>query len=651
MTFQIQAVTIYGKQPGQVRTVPFRTGGLTIITGDSRRGKSALLTIIDYCFASSEYGVKAGKVREYVSTFAITLTKAGQQLFVARRAPEAKAAVSTVLCILSQAPGTPPPRLEELRFVTPLDAAKDILSDFCGIDRTVRVPAVGRATLIPPSIRHALYFCFQAQNEVANSDVLFHSQGEEWRPSTIRGVIPYFLGAVDREQALLRNRLGIARRDLADHEAKLAAASNLAPAAGQARALLTEAVEARLLLPATGPEPTTDHVLRLLRNALVHKGPQPGPDSSGDPITALRTRRTELRSLHGRTRARIADLKAALTENSDFTDQANEQHARLASLGLLKRDSDTSAIAQCPVCDNPVSSANDTIAALTRDLTHLDGDLQVIGSDTPAIQRLISHEEGQLQELRSELARNQEEINEVTAASRTLHQEPDDVRRAAIVQGRISLYLDTTAQHAVGPRVEDRREELRGRVAELESLLSESTQDDRLTSSLSLINQEIGKKARELELEHSDSPIRLDVNRLTVIADTADEGPVPLKDMGSGDNYLGYHVATLLSLHEWFAEHRNPVPGVLILDQPSQAYFPPDDVGEEVLQSDDRIRLLSIFEAIHRTLRRLEGKLQVIVMEHADLDDPAFNHHVAFRWRRSDGQALVPSEWITPDPA
>ncbi|GHH56941.1 hypothetical protein [Streptomyces candidus] len=64
MTFQIRAVTIYGKQPGQVHTVPFTPGGLNIVTGDSRRGKSALLTIIDYCLASSEYPVKSGKVRD-----------------------------------------------------------------------------------------------------------------------------------------------------------------------------------------------------------------------------------------------------------------------------------------------------------------------------------------------------------------------------------------------------------------------------------------------------------------------------------------------------------------------------------------------------------------------------------------------------------
>ncbi|MFD3728854.1 DUF3732 domain-containing protein [Streptomyces sp. NPDC058671] len=643
MTFQIKAITIYGKRPGQMRTVPFKTGALNIVTGDSRRGKSALLTIIDYCLASTDYPVKAGKVRDYVSTYAVTLTKPGQQLFVARRAPEAKAAVSTVLCVITQAPDTPPPQLEELHFTTPQDTAKDLLSNFCGIDSTVRVPAVGKNTLIAPSIRHALFFCFQAQNEVANPDVLFHSQGEDWKPNTIRGVIPYFLGAVDREQALLHNRLRNLRRDLADNEAMLAASTDVTPASGQAQALLAEAVEVGLVPPRTGEQPA-DEVLRHLRNAMVHGAPQAGSPGD-DPIAALHTQRTELRRLFSQTRAKIADLKTELAENDEFNDQALEQRARLASLGLLSRDPDTADRARCPVCDSSVPAANETVAGLVRDLAHLDGDLQAIGSDTPAIRRLIAAGEDRLQTLRSELARNQEEINELTTALRTLHREPDDLRRAAIVQGRISLFLDTAAQQVAAPRVHDRREALREQIAGLEEQLSGSTQEERLTSFLSLINQEIKKKAKALDLDFSGSPIRLDIGRLTVVADTVD-GPVQLKNMGSAENHLGYHVSTLLSLHEWFAEHHGPVPRVLILDQPSQVYFPAEATGEVELQTNDRMHLLNLFVALHHTLQQLDGKMQIIVMEHADLADPGFSQHVVERWRYGNDSALVPSAWM-----
>ena len=40
---------------------------------------------------------------------------------------------------------------------------------------------------------------------------------------------------------------------------------------------------------------------------------------------------------------------------------------------------------------------------------------------------------------------------------------------------------------------------------------------------------------------------------------------------------MGYHLATMLALHEYFASRtENPVPNFLIVDQPSQVYFPSD---------------------------------------------------------------------------
>ncbi|MFD5559099.1 DUF3732 domain-containing protein [Kitasatospora griseola] len=650
MTFQINAVTVYGKHPGQVRTVPFHTGALNIVTGDSRRGKSALLTIIDYCLASSDYPVKAGKVRTYVSTYAITLSAPGRQLFVARQAPAAKKNVSTVLCLLPQAPGSPAPPIEELAFSTPLEAAKDILSDFCGIDRTVQVPAVARAQTIAPSIRHALYFCVQAQNEIANPDLLFHSQGEEWRPNIIRGVVPYFLGAVDPEQAALRHRLQLLRRELSELEAKLTVSRALSPAAGQALALLAEAAEANLLVRGDG-EPSFEDALHLLASVLSGElSAEPPSERDDDPLAQAMARRSELRRAHGATRMRIADLKRALEENSDFAGQAGEQRSRLASLGLLRVNRQAAQVAQCPVCESPVTSATATMAAITRDLEQLSGDLQVISSDTPALQSQLARHEEHLQALRSALARNQDEINEISAGLRALQQEPDQAQRAAHVRGRISLYLDTVAQQPRTERVEDNRDQLRQQIAGLEAQLSDDTQDDRLTSYLSLISQRIRDKAQSLALDHSKSPIRLDVNKLTIIADTPDEGPIRLPDMGSAENHLGYHIATLLTLHEWFSEHSGPVPRVLMLDQPSQVYFPPDHTGDPTLQGNDLTQLLDVYRVIDDTVRSLDGALQVIVVEHADLADPVFHDHVVDRWRHSNGQALVPEEWITePD--
>ncbi|GAB7046711.1 hypothetical protein JCM9534A_18370 [Catenuloplanes indicus JCM 9534] len=117
--------------------------------------------------------------------------------------------------------------------------------------------------------------------------------------------------------------------------------------------------------------------------------------------------------------------------------------------------------------------------------------------------------------------------------------------------------------------------------------------------------------------------------------------------MGGGGNWLGYHLATLLSLHEWFAEHDLPVPRLLILDQPSPVYFPSDyeNAGPEPEREADRTSLRRAFEVITEVITNLAPGLQVIVMEHADLQAPVFSTAVVERWRRGQG-ALVPREWI-----
>ncbi|MFI5851776.1 DUF3732 domain-containing protein [Micromonospora chalcea] len=620
---------------------------MNIITGDSRRGKSALLNIIDYCLASTEYVIKGAALRNFVKVFSVTLVKGGRQLFVARPAPSGKAATATTMCVVAQALGAPPLTRAEIDFSTPLDVAKDLLSDFAGIDRTIRIPAVRAARPIAPSIRHALFFCLQKQNEVANPDLLFHSQGEEFRPATIRAMIPYFLGAIDPDQAFLENRLRLKRQELAELETAIAASEIRSPASGQARALLTEAAEAGLIGAVPREELSDDLVLGYLTGAISRPSVEQTPEVGDDPVSLLVEERRELRSRHSRIRAQITNLRLALKENDEFLDQAGEHHARLASLNLFRLTEGLEWASECPICDSPTPQATQMVEQIRTDLARLDSNISVIRNDAPGINSLIAAQENALQEVRALLARNQDELDELTASQR-LTLDSDASRRAALVEGRISLFLETATRFIQGPPVDDQRDALRAQIAELEEEIGASARDDRLYSLVSLISASIKQKAVALDLEHKESPIRLDPKGLTVVADTS-RGPVRLSDMGGGENWLGYHVATLLSMHEWFSDQGCPVPRLLVLDQPSQVYFPEDAPDGSALVGADRAALLNLYTAIQETIDLLDGDLQVIIMEHADLDDEPFRGSVEDRWRRSNGKALVPDHWITEE--
>src|SRR5205823_963464 len=99
--------------------------------------------------------------------------------------------------------------------------------------------------------------------------------------------------------------------------------------------------------------------------------------------------------------------------------------------------------------------------------------------------------------------------------------------------------------------------ELSGRVAELESSLSEDAIDDKLSSLLQLMSRDMSQWASELNLEHSEWPVAFDLKNLTVVVHR-DVGPIRLSQMGSGENWMGYHVLTHLALHKIFIEGRRP---------------------------------------------------------------------------------------------
>ena len=87
MSLQILKLILYSRAD-EIREVPFRIGGLNILTGASKTGKSAIIDIIDYCTGRSECNVAAGVIRNSVGWYALLFQLGNGQIFIARRNPE-----------------------------------------------------------------------------------------------------------------------------------------------------------------------------------------------------------------------------------------------------------------------------------------------------------------------------------------------------------------------------------------------------------------------------------------------------------------------------------------------------------------------------------------------------------------------------------
>ena len=217
-------------------------------------------------------------------------------------------------------------------------------------------------------------------------------------------------------------------------------------------------------------------------------------------------------------------------------------------------------------------------------------------------------------------------------------------QRQAFAQGRISGELERfeAPQGDAMADLEQRLGRARQRVAELEAQFG-TDDDEQLQARLDLIANDMTRWAQELELEDSDQRVRLDLSRLNVVTTTSQGRPRPLDRIGSAENHIGYHLVAHLALHKLFVEHTRPVPRFLMLDQPSQAWFPEEVLDADEIEDADWAAVRRQFDLLHRVVETLGGQLQIIVTDHANISDGWFQQAVIENWRA--GRALLPDHW------
>lgn len=644
MTFQIRAVHLYNSS-GERRSLPFELNAVNIVTGRSATGKSSVIDIIDYCLGSSGYPVAAGVIRQTVSLYALELETRDGIMIVARAAPRGSFRTNSQMHISYRPADARPPTASELAPNSDTNSAVAFMSRTLGIEDNRTDVSDGQRSEFAITIRHALFFCIQAQDEIANQDLLFHSQGDEYRPQAIRDVLPYFLGVVDPAHLIKRQRLRTRERELRALERQASDEQSLSEAPGRASGLVSEAVALGLI--AEPQELTRRAAVEALVRALESDLDPQLPVEPTDELSELFARRESLRTEFARIKAEQRNLRRLLRYEDEFNGEAGERRSRLQSLGLLRLNPDTDEDGStCPVCSSTLSDSITSVLDVRSQLARVSQEIADVSQQQNRLQLATISADERLAGLGNELIANQQQIDQVSESIDLFDSLRDISLQRAAVRGRISLFLSSVARETESAFLHNRIQELNREIAELRAELDPERVGERLDAALSRISYRITDVASKLELEHAPAPVRLDVRGLTVVVDTA-RGSYQLREIGSAANWLGYHLATFIGLHGYLIENDRPVPRFLLIDQPSQVYFPPDSAGREHLDDADHAALAQIFDSLFDFTGAAEanGGFQILVMEHADLNDDRFNDAVIERWRK-DGDALIPQSWI-----
>lgn len=656
MKFQLLEIVLWSKNPSHPpRRLKFEVGMANVITGGSKTGKSAVVPIIDYCLGSDRCAVPVATIRDACSWFGILIvTEEGEKL-LARREPGGQQSTGDMFLIEGRSVEIPQLAPEKN---TTVDAVKWDLDRLAGLSNLGFDPTgLAGAFKGRPSFRDMAAFVFQPQNIVANPDVLFYKADTTEHREKLRTIFPYVLGAMTPELLAKRWEMDQVQRDVRRLERELAARSQATERwKAELMAWISEARQLGLVPEDEVLDEREDSEMIDVLRAVVAKSSR----EASVTVEAVETSSREASELDheeaavalrlGEVRSRMEKMVRLRETVDEYTGSLQKQRDRL---GLSRWLRELQHDATCPLCSGDFKSAQQDLDLLCDALAEVEATARQMSPAPAAFDR-------ELVQVREEVRRYTDQLQAVRLRRQRLEERSqqageDAWQRSAVDRflGRVEQALTMLASPAVDDEMQENLASRRARLEKLRNELSEAGIRSRIRSSLSRISGFISRVLPSLDAERPHDPVELDIDDLTIRVSRESGRADYLWEVGSGANWLSYHVVATLALHELFLEHAaSPVPGLLVYDQPSQVYFPQTLARKSASDDDPQLRdediaaVRKVFEAFGRSVNSANGSLQVIVLDHAGSEvwGEVPGVHLVEEWRA--GRALVPQSWL-----
>lgn len=643
---KISSIHIYSHD-GQRRDLRFKVNGLNVITGRSSTGKSALAEIIEYCMGRSSFNIPEGIIRDKVAWFAVIYQFEKEQVLIAKPTPP-RGGVSCSTVMLRRGSKLQAPEFKELAVNTDDDSIVELLSRLLGIPENRTDVALGHSRdSYDANIKHTFYYLFQKQGLVANKDQLFYRQNEQFQPQAIRDTLPILLGVSSNDRYELESKLRIAHRDLKINNKKLELARDtIDTSREQAFGLYSEAKAVGVIGNTDGI--LNDMVIDVLRSALLWK-PETLPNDDGSRISLLEDELARLRQDRRDIQTRIDAAKQFAKRAGSYESEATEQIDRLASIKALPKNIDSGEW-QWPFTEQNLALESPIALVLLNELESLDKELRIATGQRPKLEAYLAELTCNKDEIASNIKKKEAELSAAISANELISQMGTRNNAAARVVGRISLFLETLLPDKDIAKLEGENRRLISRVKSLGEQIGSDDSNERLTSILNNISAQVSQYIQKFKAEFAPYPARFNLPQLTIVFDRP-ERPVPMSRTGGGENHLAYHLSALLALHLFAAQNNRPIPRFMLIDQPTQVYFPSEQVymdadgSVQKTENDadlDAVRRL--FELLLKFTQKDVPGFQLIVTEHANLREKWFQDAlVEDVWAKPP--ALVPESW------
>jgi len=518
-----------------------------------------------------------------------------------------------------------------------------------------------------PSFRDLAAFTFQPQHIVANPYTLFYKADTEEHRKKLANVLPFVLEAITVEQMAKRRRvqeLEQLLRRLKDEYA--VRQSTIATLFDDLAAQFVRAKELGLVDQGVTPLSSwqTDDYVGVLEQGLVRVGAgetllAPGGTSQAvAELSRTREQEEELARQLGRARAKLARVEQLRYSASGYRAELDVQRKRMDGLGWFEQA--VKAQHSCPLCGSSTDSASRELAQLRTVADEATSVSSRLESAPMVLDQEAEETRSAIRELEIRVIRIRRKLrileDETVRSGESRQRLPEVFRFAGQLEGVFRNYRAANKGEELAKKIVDTERERDVLAKDLDA----RSQREREKAALDQIAKSMAHYVQVLDLERQDDHATINIPNLTVRV-TGDGGREDyLWEIGSGENWIGYHLAALLSLQEYFLSRKwSPVPSFLMIDQPSQVYFPerwpedapkvPDDQPNAATKVNDADieGVRRIFKALVSGVERTKGAIQIIVTDHAgSITWQGLPIHVVEEWRAGKDEFLIPSSWL-----
>lgn len=644
MTWRIKSLVLYQRDGVDRRILNFNIHGVNVITGDSQTGKSAVLDIINYILMSRSCPIPKGIIRQAVSHVGGHLIGSDDELLILRPLPAPGAKESTQAWYQRGSELEFPNEIPQMKYNR--DNIRDILSSFTGITGAAvlsNAKEPWEEVLAEANIRHAAPLIFQPQDVIANRYVSVPGLDSEYHRRHMLDALPFLLGIEDAKMLAARARLRDLKSRLRAFQMKGKERERLRASTFARGYKLWLEAQAKGLLDGPAPE-SVPALLGVLRDIHIDEQKRFDIATVVPNIQQLEAQEQAARKVVQEMRERIRSLREFEQSAEIHQDVVSRQRNKLAISDLLPTQTDSGV---CPICKSESFDPAHPREQLRAALLSLEGiraiplrvDVKSRKARVSLEKELVPLEEqhkaarSKLQEAVANISKNADYL----AADREIDR----------LLGRISEYMRTIDTGDM----DDDEEDLDVLTADIKKLQNKiDSLKIRRQKTQEAVNKKMTTLARRMEVEFKKGNASISVEDLSikVQVDPDSDEMTSLAEIGSGANWVCYHLAAILALHNHLSQNQCPVPRTLLIDQPSQAWFPEElriteSTGELVpKKAEDVDRVQDIYRLLGEMASK-EKFSQIIVMDHAKFMDSWFKDMIRYEWRY--GEKLVPEHW------